>query len=104
MRTSSSRTATYRGWRGGGKNGARSAAGSATRAASNASMNRSRSIHWALGRGFGGGLFMVVQEGGELLAAVLERSLDRPQAAAGEPGDLVDLVTLHAQLDDAALQ
>src|SRR5437763_16954609 len=103
MRTSSSRTATYSGWAGGGRKRARSAEGSAVRAASNASMYRSRSIHWALGLGFGGGGFMVVQIGGQLLAAVLERSFDRPQAAAGQPGDLVALVALPAQLHAPAL-
>src|SRR3954453_1749144 len=105
MRTNSSSTEMYKGGGGGGRSGAKSVAGSAARAASNASTYRSRSIHWAAGwRRGGGGLFMVGEEGGELLAAVLERPLDGPQAAAGQPGDLVDLVALHAQLHDATLQ
>src|SRR4051794_2520134 len=104
MRTISSRTETNSGWAAGGRYGVRSAVGSAARAASNASMYRSRSIHWTLGRRLGGRLLMVVQKGGELLAAVLERSFDGPEAAAGQAGDLVDLVALHAQLHDAALQ
>src|SRR5947209_891630 len=105
MRTSSSRTGMCSGWSGGGANRARSAAGSPARAASNTSTYFSRSIHWALGvRRGGGGLFMVEQEGGQVLAAVLQRPFDRPQAAAGQLGDLVDLVALHAQLHDVALQ
>src|SRR5688572_3410974 len=98
MRTNSSRTGRCRGWLGGGRKSARSAAGWTLRAASNASMNSSRSIQRALGVRRGSGWLMVLQEGSELLAAVLQRPLDGAQAAAGQLGDFVHLVALQAQL------
>src|SRR5436190_3835618 len=81
---------------------ARFAFGSAANADSNASINASRSTHGAFVAG--GGWLMIVQECGEVFAAMLERSLDGAQASPSHFRDFVNLITVDPQFNDLALK